>query len=139
MVRARSIVASFTLFTLFTPFTLSSCTKSSAGAAAPGGETVATNADDGKTFTLAKGATLAIKLPLQSGTGFGWELANLGGTALAQQGERTSEGATGAPGGEQKQVFRFVANSAGSASIDLEFRRGPTPPMKTFHVNVTVQ
>ena len=117
---------------------------SAASSSAPpsaSGETGATLDDDGKSFTVARGATFAIKLTAQSGTGYTWEVTKVDGAALTQTGKKVTEGTPQTPGAAQREVFHFTAAAQGTARIELALRRPwetDMPPAKTFHVSVTV-
>jgi predicted secreted protein len=103
-------------------------------------ETVVRVEDDGKTFEVARGATLVFKLVTHGGTGFAWMPAPLDGGTLAQQGDRTTELASDVPGSPRTDVYRFVAQTPGTTTIAMELERpwGDAPPAKTLRVTVNV-
>jgi predicted secreted protein len=137
----RSLFTLFALAASVTPMACDRSSSSSSGSSQPssGPETVLTIADDGKSVTLARGATLTVKLAYQSGTGYTWSVAKNEGGALTSLGEPTTEAPSNAPGGGATRVFRFTASAPGHAKLDLTFARDPSAPAKTFHVDVTVQ
>lgn len=141
--RAGLLRSLFTLFTIGACAAPMACDRSSgSGSSQPssGPETVLTIGDDGKSVTLARGATLTVKLGFQSGTGYTWSVTKNEGGALAPLGEPTTEGTGGAPGAGASRVFRFTAASPGHAKLELSLARDPSqPPAKTFHADVTVQ
>jgi predicted secreted protein len=105
-----------------------------------GGDTEVRVEDDGKTFDLAPGGTLTFRLASHSGTGFVWTPAAEDGGVLSQVGERASEASSDVPGAPKTDVYRFVARSAGTATIEMDYQRpwGNQPPVKTVHVTVNV-
>ena len=123
----------------------SASAAASASAASPSAtsESSATLDDDGKSFTVARGATFAIKLAAQSGTGYTWAVTKVDGAALTPTGrkEKETEGTPQTPGAPTREVFRFTAAASGTARVDLALRRPwetDTAPARTFHVTVTV-
>jgi len=102
-----------------------------------------TEAQNGKTSTIEKGAPLVITLESNPSTGYGWQVAKNDGAILKQFGAPTFRPAAhempGAPG---HQSFRFVAISTGSDTIVLEYRRPwekGVAPAKTFSIIVAVK
>jgi predicted secreted protein len=117
--------------------------SASSGSLADAGDTVVRIEDDGKTFDLARGATVTLELELSSGTGFSWVPTPADSGVLVQRGERTSEqtAASPKPGAPRLDVYRFVAQTPGAATIAMELRRPwetDTPPAKTFRVMIRV-
>jgi predicted secreted protein len=104
------------------------------------GETVVHVDDDGKTFDLARGATMTFKLATHAGTGFAWMPAPIDGGALLQQGERTTELTSDTPGAPRMDVYRFLGQAVGITTIEMDLRRpwGEAPPAKTIRVTVNV-
>lgn len=97
--------------------------------------------DDGKSFDVARGAELTFELARHAGTGFEWSPAPMDGGVLVQRGERTSRRTSDVPGAEKDDVYRFVAQSAGTVSVEMQLRRpwGDQPPVKTLRVVVHVR
>jgi inhibitor of cysteine peptidase len=105
-----------------------------------------TDADNGRSVTLANGGALVIALTSNPSTGFAWSVADPSPSQLVLQGEpqyvppgSTTTPAVGAAG---TQVFTFKATATGEAKLTLNYARSfePTvPPEKTFTVTVTVK
>jgi predicted secreted protein len=105
------------------------------------GDAVVHVEDDGKTFDLAAGATITFKLASQAGTGYVWMPAGADPTVLAQVGDRASEVESSAPGANKVDVYRFVAQHAGSTAVEMDLQRPWTksaPPARVIHVLVNV-
>jgi predicted secreted protein len=97
--------------------------------------------DDGKTFDVAAGGTITFKLASQAGTGYVWMPSGADPTVLAQVGDRTSEVESSTPGAAKVDVYRFVAQHAGSTAVEMDLQRPWTknaPPAKAIHVLVNV-
>jgi predicted secreted protein len=106
------------------------------------GDAVVHVEDDGKTFDLAAGATITFKLASQAGTGYVWMPAGADPMVLAQVGDRASEVESSAPGGSKVDVYRFVAQHAGSTAVEMDLQRPWTksaPPARAIHVLVNVR
>jgi predicted secreted protein len=121
----------------------SAATSAAPSAAAPAERVLGTE-DDGKTLELAQGDTLTVRLAGHAGTGFAWVLAAVDGGdggVLSQVGERTSELASDTPGAPKLDVYRFVARSAGTRTVEMDLRRpwGDQPAVKTWRVTVNVR
>ena len=113
------------------------------GSATPptGGETVIHAEDDGKAFDVARGSAVTFKLQSNAGTGYGWVAAPVDPNVLAQQGDRTSEISSEVPGAPKMDVYHFVAQNAGSATVEMDLKRPfaqAAPPARTVHVTVNV-
>jgi predicted secreted protein len=105
------------------------------------GETVVQLQDEGKTFDVARGATVTFKLESNAGTGYAWMPSQVDAKILAQQGDRTSEVASDTPGAPKRDVFRFTAQSPGSTAVEMGLKRpfDPSgPAARTLHVTVNV-
>lgn len=115
--------------------------STAAADAAAAGETVVGVDDDGKTFDVARGATIVFKLVAHGGTGFAWVPSPVDGASLAQQGERTTELSSDVPGAPRMDVYRFVGQAPGTTTIEMDLRRpwGDAPPVKTVRVTVNVR
>jgi predicted secreted protein len=122
------------------PDTTAQADASETAEAADAGETVVRAEDDGRTFDLPAGGILTFRLASHSGTGFVWKPAPLDGGALSQVGERTTEVSSVLPGAPKVDVYRFVARSAGTLGIEMDYQRpwGNQPPVKTVRVTVNV-
>ena len=99
--------------------------------------------DNGKDIDLPQGATLLVKLTSNPSTGYSWAVKG-DPSPLKLEKTSTKKGKqsgqkVGAPG---VQELRFVASSAGMASLTLEYRRPweyTASPAKTFSVRVNVR
>jgi predicted secreted protein len=97
--------------------------------------------DDGKTFDVSAGSTVAFKLANSAGTGFVWLPSGVDPGVLAQQGDRGSDVLSNVPGGPKADVYRFAAMRAGSTPVQMDLQRPwakTAPPAKTIHVIVNV-
>jgi len=104
-----------------------------------------TDADDGKAVELRVGQVLEITLEANPTTGFGWQVLEVEGAVVEQQGEkayrqRETDGRRVGVGGWE--TFTFKATKAGAADLRLVYRRSwekDVEPAKTFAVKVTVK
>ena len=117
---------------------------SSRGANAAAGNTIrVTDADNGRTVTIASGDTLVVSLASTPGTGFGWKVAQIDDKVLRKTGApELIHLPNPMPGAPATQVFRFVATGGGSTGLELEYVRPwehGTPPARTFKLGVTVR
>ena len=114
------------------------------GAAKTDSQTVTvTDQDNGKDIDLTSGGTLVVKLNSNPSTGYSWAVVGDPAPLKLQKTffhkNTASAKVVGAPG---VQVFRFTANSAGMATLNLNYRRSweyTVPPAKTFGVRVNVR
>ncbi len=104
-----------------------------------------TDADAGSSVKLANGGQLIVALASNATTGYTWSVQDPSPAQLELQGEPkyvppgSTSNVVGAAG---TQVFTFVAKSAGSAKLTLEYKRPFEPnvaPDKTFSVTVDVR
>ena len=106
--------------------------------------TTITEANNGQTITLAKGATLAVTLASNPTTGFQWTVDPIEPSKLKQTGEPSyvSDCPDGRPGCGGHQTFTFTATAAGRATLRLIYHRSfepGKPPADAFEVTVKVQ
>ena len=98
------------------------------------------DADSGKTVELARNQELIVRLEVQLGTGFSYQVVKLDQEVLAPMGKPTIEEGEGLPGGREFQVFRFRAVGSGTVNLRLHYRRPfdppETPPAKVFRLKV---
>ena len=101
--------------------------------------------EDNQQIQLKAGQTLVVRLESNITTGYSWEIAKLDGVLRSsgepeyQAPEASSAQRVGAGG---SQVFRFQASGAGSADLQLAYRRPwekDTPPARTYHLTVIVK
>ncbi len=115
---------------------------SSAGVSLSDCAAVLTDSDNGATPAIAVNKTLCVKLPAQMGTGYSWHVKNAG-NALKQKGAPETESIPGKrmPGGAEYQIFRFTAQSKGSADVEIHYLRPwlkEQQPAKVFKCKATV-
>lgn len=99
-----------------------------------------TQADAGKSVSLALGERLNVHLSAQFGTGYSWAAAS-DSTPLLKFESSSAQGSAGLPGGVQIQELVFTATTAGTGTLKLEYRQPwvkDTPPSRTFSIAVTV-
>jgi len=101
---------------------------------------------NGKSVTLKAAEVATIRLPGNLTTGYGWQVTQLDGEAVAQVGK--VEYATDQAPGERRVgaggVFTaiFQALKPGQATVKMAYSRPwekDTPPAKTFTVTFTVE
>ena len=117
-----------------------SATPVGAGGAAAAGETVVHAEDDGKSFDVARGATVTFSLPSNAGTGYIWMPTQVDANVLAQQGDRTSDAASDVPGAPKADVYHFAAANPGTTTVEMSLKRpfGSGAAARTVHVTVAV-
>jgi inhibitor of cysteine peptidase len=108
-------------------------------------ERVVTAADkhDGKTVKLTVGKVLVLKLKVQPGTGYTYQIVKQPKEVLKQVGQATFVPLEKAkPGGTELQVFRFKVLGKGKATLELHYRRPwepkDKPPEKKYRLEVEV-
>lgn len=112
------------------------------GSTAPNGETVVHVEDDGKSFDVARGSTVTFQLASNAGTGYAWTPAAVDPNVLVQQGERTTQVSSDVPGAPKMDVFRFVAQSPGTATVEMDLKRPwehGAAPGRSVRVTIHVQ
>jgi predicted secreted protein len=117
-----------------------SSSSASPDAAPQQAETVIHVDDDGKSFDTYKGSTVTFKLTSNSGTGYVWIPTQIDASILAQQGDRSSEIASDAPGAPKLDVYRFMAGAAGTSVVEMSLKRpfGSAPAARAIHVTINV-
>ncbi len=105
------------------------------------GETIVHIEDDGKSFDVARGSIVTFALTRHSGTGYAWKPSHVEGDALVQQGDREGEGGSGVPGAPKMDVYRFLAENAGSSAVEMSLARhfGDAAAAGVLHVTFRVQ
>ncbi|MDD5338353.1 MAG: protease inhibitor I42 family protein [Dehalococcoidales bacterium] len=95
-----------------------------------------------QSVTLNAGDTLTVKLGSNPTTGFNWDDAAIGNTAVIEQVSRdylepTASGIVGAPGTD---VWAFRAKAAGTTTIQFNYSRPweSEPATYTLTLNITV-
>lgn len=97
--------------------------------------------DDGSSVTLDVGQELTIKLPSNVTTGYSWQVVDDGGLEQVGEAEYTSP-KTDAVGAGGTETFRFTAKTAGTGTIELEYRRpweSGEAPAQSWSVTVEVR
>jgi inhibitor of cysteine peptidase len=98
--------------------------------------------DKATELRLTKGDTFELKLQMQGGTGYTWQVAKDDQKILKSKGEPTTEAMGDAkPGGPQLRVFRFQAVAGGTCELELHYRRPfekDKPPEKTYKLTIQV-
>ncbi len=129
------------------PFALFAC-LAFAGQPSPGGESMNSDdstvmvgdADSGKTVELSRNGKLVVRLAVQLGTGYSYQVAKIDNNLLVPVGAPTIEDGEDLPGGREFQVFRFRAVGSGTVDLRLHYRRPfdppETPPAKVFTLEV---
>lgn len=101
-----------------------------------------TESQNGGSAELAKDQKLEIRLPVQGGTGFSWELMRPPRAPVRLLSSNAQPAGPGnLPGGPATQLFVFEPTGAGSGDIELGYRRPwekDTKPARTFVVHVVV-
>jgi inhibitor of cysteine peptidase len=105
--------------------------------------TVVTEDQSGSVIEIAQDQQVEIRLPVQMGTGYSWELLRppTAPLRLIRSENRSAPGGS-VPGGPATQLFVFVAVSAGSGELELGYRRPwetTTAPARTFSLRVVVR
>ncbi len=134
--------------TIFVAMMLATLGVSDAAMAQSGVKVITVTEDaNGKTIEVANGQGVAVRLPVQAGTGFGWEVLRSSGipTKLVQskveRGQSRPNGGIPVLGGSETQVLLFKPVGAGNAEIELVYRRPwmkQEPPAKTFSLHLAV-
>ena len=100
-------------------------------------------ADHEKTFRVAAGGRVTVRLAWSPGTGYDWLPGNLDGSRLQMEGEPATEpNKEPMPGAPEIRIFQFKALKAGPATLELHSRRPwekETPPAETFRIQLTIQ
>jgi len=101
------------------------------------------NAANGSIVQMQAGEELVISLDSNPTTGYSWQLTEPLSGIMAQQGEVafTQQGEEGLVGAGGVEVFRFTAEQAGTAIIQLGYLRvweEGVAPIDTFSVTVEV-
>lgn len=113
------------------------CDDSSADAP---GAPVVTQAQNGETVALARGATLTVELAGNPTTGYQWTVARIDADFLRDLGS-TYEADSSAIGSGGTYAFRFEARKAGTTDLALVYRRawGTSADDETYSLTVDIQ
>jgi predicted secreted protein len=102
--------------------------------------TVSESENAGK-ITIGADQQLEIRLPVQGGTGYSWELDAASNAPVRLLESHLQAAEPGRPGGPQMQVLRFTRTGAGSGDLRLGYRRPwekDRPSARTFTIQLTV-
>jgi inhibitor of cysteine peptidase len=104
---------------------------------------VVTEQQNGSGIEIAKDQQVEIRLPVQAGTGYSWDLMHppTAPLRLVGSGSRSASGSS-LPGGPVTQIFVFVPVSPGSGELELGYRRPwetTIAPARTFRLRVVVR
>jgi inhibitor of cysteine peptidase len=130
------------------PFALIACMAVAAcgnGDRSAGDPVTLAAADSGRTVSAAVGQEIVLTLATTPGTGYSWMLTDsaapmlrlVEGTAVTR--DSAMEGRVGAPA---SATWRFRADTAGSGTVRLEYRRPwerDAPAARLYEVNVAVR
>lgn len=112
------------------------------GAPPAAGDPILEDRDAGRALLLRVGDRFDVRLEGTPGTGYAWEVAELG-DAVAQRGPPASQALEPVrPGTAARETFRFEARRPGTARLRLVYRRPwdrDAAPVRTFAVDVTVR
>jgi inhibitor of cysteine peptidase len=91
---------------------------------------------------ISKNQKLHIRLPVQGGTGFSWQLTRTPSAPVRLLSSNTQPAGPGnVPGGQATELFVFEPTGAGAGDIELGYRRPwekDVAPARTFAVHVVV-
>lgn len=107
-----------------------------------GGEVKIGDTDDGGQVPLEVGQTLVLSLDSNPTTGYQWEITELDEAILKQTGHEYEADQPVLIGSGGKEVWRFQAQSPGSTTLSLGYRRSweeGVEPIQTFSVEVVVR
>ncbi len=114
--------------------------STSAKSAAP---VLATEAQNGKTVAIAKGASLVISLQSNPSTGYSWQVGKNDNAILKLVGKPEFQPpAHQMPGTPGRQLFTFEAIAPGHDAVELGYFRPwekDVAPAKTFSIVVSVE
>jgi inhibitor of cysteine peptidase len=131
------------MFAILAAFSVAAIAQTPGTKSSPNPTVVVTDKDNEGQVSIAKGGTVVVRLPVTSGTGYSWALAQNGAPQLKPLGKSSMEKPKDLkPGATQIQVFHFTAATAGSTTLEFHYARPwekNAAPAKTFQVRVTVQ
>ncbi len=108
----------------------------------PRGQVKIGEADNGGQVALEVGQTLVLSLESNPTTGYGWQIAELDEALLKETDHQYKADWPVLIGSGGKEVWRFQAQSSGSTTLRLEYRRPwekDVEPIQTFSVQVVVR
>ena len=107
-----------------------------------GGEVKIGDTDDGGQVPLEVGQTLVLSLDSNPTTGYQWEITELDEAILKQTSHEYEADQPVLIGSGGKEVWRFQAQSSGSTTLSLGYKRSweeRIEPIQTYSVEVAVR
>jgi len=107
-----------------------------------GGEVKIGDTDDGGQVALEVGQTLVLSLDSNPTTGYQWEITELDEAILKQTSHEYEADQPVLIGSGGKEVWRFQAQSSGSTTLSLGYKRSweeGIEPIQTYSVEVAVR
>ena len=102
----------------------------------------ATESDNGREFTLARGDRLEISLPATPGTGYTWQAAPIAGARVKPVGDTRFKPDSAMPGASGHEIFRFSAEASGTSTLEMRYVRPwekDSPPAKVFSILLIIK
>ena len=96
--------------------------------------------DDHKSFSVAKGSAIIVRLTYHAGTAYSWQLTKVPTCLKAIKSSASGQTTVKMPGGSVIRTFSFVAANAGKGVLSLALTSGGhRPPAKSFSVTLDVK
>lgn len=96
-----------------------------------------TQSDDGKTISVLAGQPVEVRLPVQAGTGFSWQVQQAADSSLKVE-TLPAKPAAG-PGGATEQVMRVVTKQSRKYELVFHYVRPwekDVPPAQSFRITL---
>lgn len=132
----------FLIFSLLATFSI--ILQVSAGSTTPvsNSEVTINNTNNDSQITVQKDKILVVKLLVNPGIGYGWQIIKNDTDKLKPLGDSALEELeAGVPGATENQVFRFSAQGSGSTILEFHYLRPwerNVSPLKTYRVEVQI-
>ncbi|MEU8899564.1 protease inhibitor I42 family protein [Nocardia sp. NPDC048505] len=108
----------------------------------PEGTMTVTEADNGQERTLKAGQRVALRLPSNPSTGYGWQVVEVDDNVVEQVGDREYVSDQPVmPGTPGTEVWTFAGRAAGVTQLRMEYKRPweqGVEPAKTFSLVLVV-
>lgn len=107
----------------------------------PTGSPEYTEADNGRTVTLAAGTHFTVKLASNATTGYQWDLTSLNSAVLSYVQNRYIPPTSSIPGAGGSEEWEFTARAIGTGSLRMDYLRPSDwsgTPAQTFQLTVIV-
>jgi len=102
-----------------------------------------TESQNGASAQISKNQKLLIRLPVQAGTGFSWQITRAPSAPVRLLSSNTQPAGPGnLPGGPATELLVFEPTGPGAGEIELGYRRPwekDVEPARTFAVHVVVR